>query len=100
MQSNPQEMKSYFSKISESLEQKRLQQSFEMLTFLITNLSNWQLKERLNELENNYKMMLRYLTNGVKDPQQEKIYHNLFRSVYQLVDQTMLETKTVNMRQT
>ena len=94
MQSNPQEMKSYFSKISESLEQKRLQQSFEMLTFLITNLSNWQLKERLNELENNYKMMLRYLTNGVKDPQQEKIYHNLFRSVYQLVDQTMLETKT------
>ncbi|GHT64237.1 hypothetical protein AGMMS50239_21590 [Bacteroidia bacterium] len=89
-------MKSYFSKISESLDQKRLKQSFEILTFLLANLSNWQLKERLNELEDNYKMMLRYLTNGVKDPQQEKIYHDLFRSVYQVADQTILEIKTTH----
>ena len=93
MWSNFQEMKSYFSKISESLDQKRLKQSFEILTFLLANLSNWQLKERLNELEDNYKMMLRYLTNGVKDPQQEKIYHDLFRSIYQVADQTILEIK-------
>lgn len=94
MWSNFQEMKSFFSKISESLEQKRLKQSFEILTFLLANLSNWQLKERLNELEDNYKMMLRYLTDGVKDPQQEKIYHDLLRSIYQVADQTVLEIKT------
>jgi tetratricopeptide (TPR) repeat protein len=96
MWSNFQEMKSYFSKISESLDQKRLKQSFEILTFLLANLSNWQLKERLNELEDNYKMMLRYLTNGVKDPQREKIYHDLFRSVYQIAGQTILEIKTTH----
>ncbi|MDR2621663.1 MAG: tetratricopeptide repeat protein [Dysgonamonadaceae bacterium] len=89
-------MKSCFSKISESLEQKRLKQSFEILTFLLTNLSNWQLKERLNELEDNYKMMLRYLTDGVKDPQQEKIYHDLFRSVYQVADQAIFESKAAH----
>jgi tetratricopeptide (TPR) repeat protein len=96
MWSNFQEIKSYFSKISESLEQKRLKQSFEILAFLLANLSNWQLKEKLNELENNYKMMLRYLTNDVKDPQQEKIYHDLLRSVYQVADQTILEIKTTH----
>ncbi|MDR1632641.1 MAG: tetratricopeptide repeat protein [Dysgonamonadaceae bacterium] len=89
-------MKSCFSKISESLEQKRLKQSFEILASLLANLSNWQLKERLNELEENYKMMLRYLTDGVKDPQQEKIYHDLLRSVYQLAEQTILEIKTTH----
>ncbi|MDR2692320.1 MAG: tetratricopeptide repeat protein [Dysgonamonadaceae bacterium] len=87
-------MKSCFSKIWESLEQKRLKQSFELLAFLLANLSSWQLKEKLNELESNYKMMLRYLTDGVKDPQQEKIYLDLLRSVYQLADQTVREIKT------
>jgi tetratricopeptide (TPR) repeat protein len=90
------EMKSCFSTILESLEQKRLKHSFEILTFLLTNLSNWQLKEKLNELENNYKMMLRYLTNDVKDPQQEKVYHDLLRSVYQVADQTIIEIKTAH----
>jgi tetratricopeptide (TPR) repeat protein len=66
------------------------------LTFLLANLSNWQLKERLNELEDNYKMMLHYLTDGVKDPQQEKIYHDLFRSVYQIADQAVLEIKATH----
>ena len=94
MWSNFQEMKSYFSKILESLDQKRLKQSFEILTFLLANLSNWQLKEKYNELEDNYKMMLHYLMNGVKDPQQEKVYHDLFRSIYQVADQTILENKT------
>jgi tetratricopeptide (TPR) repeat protein len=93
MRSNFQEIKSYISKISESLDKKKFKQSFEILTFLLANLSNWQLKEKLNELEDNYKMMLRYLTNGVKDPQQEKIYQDLFRSVYQVADQTILEVK-------
>jgi tetratricopeptide (TPR) repeat protein len=96
MGSNFQEMKAYFSKISESLDQKRLKQSFEILAFLLANLSDWQLKERLNELEDHYKTMLRYLTNGVKDPQQEKIYHDLFRSVYQVADRTVFEIKTAH----
>jgi tetratricopeptide (TPR) repeat protein len=96
MESIFQEMKVYFSKISESLDQRRLKQSFEILSILLADLSNWQLKERLNELEDNYKMMLRYLTNGVKDPQQEKIYRDLFRSVYQVADQTIFEIKTAH----
>ncbi|MDR0769528.1 MAG: tetratricopeptide repeat protein [Dysgonamonadaceae bacterium] len=76
------------------MEQKKLKQSFEILTALLANFSNWQLKEQLNELEDNYKTMLRYLTDGVQDPQQEKIYLDLLRSVYQVADLAILEVKT------
>jgi tetratricopeptide (TPR) repeat protein len=91
-----QEIKTQFQIITESLEQKRLKQVFDALAFLLSQLPNWQLKEKLSESEENYKMMLRYLTNDVKDPQQEKIYHDLLRSVYQIAGQVMLETKTVH----
>ncbi|GHT10154.1 hypothetical protein FACS189426_09930 [Bacteroidia bacterium] len=91
-----QEIKTCFQHITEALEQKRLKKAFDSLTFLLSNLQNWQLKERLLDLEDNYKMMLHYLTDGVKDPQQETIYNDLFRSVYQLSDQVILQTKTAH----
>jgi hypothetical protein len=92
---NKQELKSFFQKTTESLEQKRLKEVFDGVSFLLTNLSNWQLKEKLSEWQDNYKRMLLYLTEGVNDPAQEKIYTDLLRSVYQLTDQTMVEIKTL-----
>lgn len=91
-----QEFQSYFQKTTETLEQKRLKEAFDLITFLLSNLQNWQLKEKLFELEDNYKMMLRYLTDGVKDPQRENIYYDLLRSVYQIADLTTLQIKTAN----
>jgi tetratricopeptide (TPR) repeat protein len=95
MVTNLQELAACFSKVRQSLEQKRLKQSFETLTLLLANLSDWQLKEKLSDLEENYRLMLRYLTDGVKDPQQEKIYHDLLRSIYQIADRTVMEIKTI-----
>ena len=95
---NKQELQSFFQKINEALEQKRLKQVFDDLDFLLTNLlSNWKLKEKLSECQDNYKWMLRYLSEGVNDPKQEKIYTDLLRSVYQLVDQTIVEIKLHNL---
>ena len=92
-----QDLQSYFQRIAEALQQKRLKQVFDELDFLLSDqLSNWQLKEKLYELQDNYKMMLRYLTDGVQDPEQEKIYNDLLRSVHHLVDQTILEIKTAS----
>jgi tetratricopeptide (TPR) repeat protein len=93
-----QEIKSYFQQITEALEQKRLKQTFDALSVLLSLLPNWQLKEKLTETEDNYKLMLSYLTHGVKDPQQEKIYHDLLRAVYQIADQVILEVKTAYFR--
>ena len=92
---NKQELKIFFQKTTDALEQKRLKEVFDGVSFLLTDSSNWQLKEKLSEWQENYKRMLLYLSEGVNDPKQEKIYTNLLRSVYQLTDQTMLEVKTL-----
>jgi tetratricopeptide (TPR) repeat protein len=91
-----QEIKTHIQHITEALEQKRLKKAFDSLSFLLSNLQNWQLKEKLSELEDNYKMMLHYLTGDVQDPQQDAIYKALLRSVYQLADQVILQVKTAH----
>jgi len=94
---NKQELKSFFQKTIEELEQKRLKQVFNCLEALLTNSSNWQLKEKLSEWQDNYKRMLLYLSEGVSDPKQEKIYTDLLRSVYRLTDLTVVEIKALNL---
>jgi len=91
---NKQELISSFQKIASALEQKRLKDAFDETSRLLSNISNWQLNEKLSEWQENYKMMLLYLSEGVNDPAQEKIYTDLLHSVYQLTDQTIVEVKT------
>jgi tetratricopeptide (TPR) repeat protein len=92
---NKKELNSFFQKTTEAIEQKRLKEVFDGMDFLLANSSNWQLKEKLSEWQDNYRMMLRYLSDGVDDPEQEKIYTGLLRSVYRLMDQTTIEIKTL-----
>jgi tetratricopeptide (TPR) repeat protein len=89
-----QEIQTYSRNIGEALKQKRLKNAFDLLAFLLSNIQNWQLKEWLMELENNYKLMLRYLTEGVEDPQRGKVYDDLLRSIYTVADFGILQIKT------
>jgi tetratricopeptide (TPR) repeat protein len=91
-----QETQKYFEEIMGSLEQKRLKHVFDLLQSLFSHLQNWQLQEKLNSLQDTYKMMLRYQIEGVNDPGREKVYRNLVRSVYQIADAAVLEIKSSN----
>jgi Tfp pilus assembly protein PilF len=91
-----QEIQSWLDEIQESLEQRQLKRVFEILAVLFSSLHNRQLQEHLFELEDHYKMMLTYLIKGIQDPQQEKIYHDLIRSLYKLSDQISLLIKQQN----
>ncbi|MDR3338567.1 MAG: tetratricopeptide repeat protein [Candidatus Symbiothrix sp.] len=91
-----QELQGNFLSIREALENKRLKKAFDLLAFLLSNIQNWRLSEQLTDLSDNYQRMLRYLADGVKDPQQEKVYNDLLRSVYAVADQTMLQLKTIH----
>ena len=90
------EIQSYFQEIHHSLERKQLKRAFEALTILISNIQNYQFQERLFELEDHYKMMLTYLIKGIQDPQQEKVYHDLIRSIYRLMNQSSSLIKMQN----
>ena len=89
-----QEIRHITNRIYFSLEQKRLKNTFDLLAQTITELQNWQLEEKRNELETTYKFMLRYLTLGVEDPKQHHIYEDLLRSCYKLADITVNQLNT------
>lgn len=68
------------------LSKRQLKNAFESLMKLSVNLQDWHVSEKLSELETNYKYMLHYLFEGVKDEQRESVYNNLLRSLYELTD--------------
>lgn len=70
------------------LSKRQLKDVFELLMKLTLNTQDWKLSETLSELETNYKYMLHYLFEGVEDPEREKVYRNLLRSLYELTDDT------------
>jgi tetratricopeptide (TPR) repeat protein len=85
-----------FERITRCLEQKKLQQAFHLTALLFARLQNWQLQEKLLSLEDTYKMMLHYQINGVQDPKREKVYTDIIRSLYQIVDAVEVQIKTSN----
>ncbi|MDR0686122.1 MAG: tetratricopeptide repeat protein, partial [Dysgonamonadaceae bacterium] len=55
---------------------------------------NRQLEEQLAQTENNYRMMLKYFADNVKDPKQTKIYRNILKTTYEIADVTIVDLKT------
>lgn len=68
------------------LSKQQLKEAFEELTKLVVNTQDWKNTETLNQLESNYKYMLHYLFQGVEDPERNKVYKRLIRSIYELTD--------------
>lgn len=88
---NSREILALKQRILVCLSQKQLKDAFEALTQLTVNIQDWKLTEALNELENNYKYMLHYIFEGIEDPERQKVYNNIIRSIYELTDDTVDE---------
>lgn len=89
-----QEIQRYTDKVRYNLENGKIKNTFDALNFLLMRMQNWQLRENLHDLEENYKRMLDYLINGVQDPQRDKVLNDLMRSLYNVSDSVELELKT------
>ena len=87
-------IKKHALNIAHSLEKRKLKDVFEQLTFLLSDCPNWELKEKLEELELTYKAMLSYVAGGIEDPERNKIYQALLRSTYNLSDDILLHLRT------
>jgi tetratricopeptide (TPR) repeat protein len=82
-----QEIDQAYNRITGSLDNKELKNAFDSLQSLISGSREYTFQDKLNELQETYKFMLRYRMEGVKDPMQEQIYHTLQASLYELTDQ-------------
>lgn len=81
-----QEINKAYHRIIGSLDCRELKNAFDFLQGLIAGIRDYSFQDKLNELQDTYKYMLRYRVEGVKDPLQEQIYNNLLASTYELAD--------------
>ena len=81
-----QEINKAYNRIIGSLDSKELKNAFDSLQALIAGSREYSFQDKLNELQDTYKYMLRYRIEGAKDPMEEQIYNNLQASVYKLAD--------------
>lgn len=68
---------------------RRLKEVFARLRELALPLQQWELSESLSELEQSYRYMIRYMLDGVHDPERDKVYHKLVLSAYTLTDRVI-----------
>lgn len=81
-----QEINKSYNRIIGSLDGRELKNAFDFLQGLIAGIRDYSFQDKLNELQETYRYMLRYRVEGVKDPLQEQIYNNLLASTYELTD--------------
>ena len=81
-----QEITTYYNRIIGSLDNKELKNAFDALLSLIAGTKEYLFTDKVTELHNTYKYMLRYRTEGIKDPMQQRIYNNILISAYELSD--------------
>ena len=82
--------------IQSLLSEKRLAEAFAELRQTAQTLQNWQLNNRLDELEESYKYMIRYVANGCNDPQREEIHNGITAKLMELADITEQELTVQN----
>lgn len=82
-----QEINKAYNRIIGSLDNKELKNAFDSIQALIAGSREIQFQDKLNELQETYKYMLRYRIEGAKDPMQEQIYSKIQVSSYDLADQ-------------
>lgn len=82
--------------IQSLLSEKRLAEAFAELRQTAQTLQNWQLNNRLDELEESYKYMIRYVADGCNDPQREEIHNGITTKLMELADITEQELTVQN----
>ena len=83
-----------YNKIIGSLDNKEFKNAFDTLHMLIINSGEYIFQDKLDELQETYKNMLRYRAEGAADPMQNKIYRNLQKATYDLTEQIKLNLST------
>ncbi|WP_289227295.1 tetratricopeptide repeat protein [Parabacteroides goldsteinii] len=81
-----QEINKAYNRIIGSLDSKELKNAFDSIQALISGSREISFQDKLNELQDTYKYMLRYRIEGAKDPMQEQIYNKIQTSSYELAD--------------
>lgn len=87
---NEQSIQKQYNQIVGLLEDKRLKEALTQLDAFLYNGNDWNLRNRLEQLQTSYQYMLQYMKLGMKDPERQKLYRQLLADTWEIADQTRL----------
>ena len=82
------DIKQNYTQICNLLASKELKPAFDLFEKLISSAGLGEYRDEYDNLEQNYKFMLKYTVEGIKDPERQKIYQHLLVSTFELADST------------
>lgn len=83
------EIEKRYQSVCSSISEKQLKNAFEILTELVVESQNGDFTRQLENYKDTFTNMLKYtFEQKAIDPEKEKIYHHLVRSVLELADKT------------
>jgi len=80
------EIKDSYKEICSYIASRRLKDAFDLLDLMIFGTETGEFRDEFEMLETNYKYMLKYTVEGIKDPERQKVYDHLVKDVYRLSD--------------
>ena len=79
------------SSIRSLLREKRLAEAFGKLREAAKQAQNWQISDQLDELEESYRYMIRYVAEGSADPKRDEIHESIMAKLMELADMVATE---------
>ncbi len=90
------EINNNYNSICKLIEKQQLKEALEALQDFAQPLQIWQISDKIKALQDNYQMMLNYSFEGVKDPEQNKLYNQLIASSYKITEEVKEELNSTN----
>jgi tetratricopeptide (TPR) repeat protein len=84
---NPQTIAKEYRNVCDLLHSRQLVEAVSLLRGMVKQSNKEFLNETLDELLDTYKNILRHSFAAVRDPEREKVYHYLVRSLLELADE-------------
>ncbi|MGM9845094.1 MAG: tetratricopeptide repeat protein [Muribaculaceae bacterium] len=87
------EVKTFNSRVGKLLSEGKLREAFADMRAHSERIMAWELTSRIDAIEQHYKYMLKYLADGVTDPERAGQYANIVNASYTLLDAVTREMK-------
>lgn len=80
------EIQTFRSRVEKFIENRRLRDAIHEISETAHRNSAWNIIDRINHAEESYAYMLRYVADGVEDPERNKVYDQIVEELYSLLD--------------
>lgn len=87
---NERAINEQYKYIIELIGQKRLKEALVQLESFLWQCSDWELRNRLEQLQTSYSFMLQYMKQGIADPERKKLHLKLLSDTLEIADQARL----------